>query len=203
MASMLAFLEPAQLPTDAIEVGRIGDAWGIKGWFKVIPYSASPEALFSSKRWFLLPPEPRAGVVAPRLGGLVKTPLFQGSQLLKIRLAKEHSDGVVAQADGVDDRSTAELLKSCRIMVARSSFPTAAQDEYYWVDLIGCEVFNREGVALGQVKDLMATGPQTVMVLERQAEGKATETLIPFVAAYVDSVNLEDKRITVDWLLDY
>jgi 16S rRNA processing protein RimM len=196
MATTLAFLEPAQLPPDAIEVGRIGDAWGIKGWFKVIPYSASPEALFSSKRWFLLPPELRAGVVA-------KEPLFQGTQKLKIRLAKEHSDGVVAQADGVDDRSTAELLKSCRIMIARSSFPTAAQDEYYWVDLMGCEVVNREGIALGQVKDLMATGPQTVIVVERQAEGKAIETLIPFVAAYVDNVSLEDKRITVDWQLDY
>jgi 16S rRNA processing protein RimM len=45
------------LPADAIEVGRIADAWGIKGWFKVLPHSASPEALFSSKRWYLQPSE--------------------------------------------------------------------------------------------------------------------------------------------------
>ena len=196
MAAMLAFLEPAELPPDAIEVGRIADAWGIKGWFKVIPYSASPEALFSSKRWFLLPPEKRAGVAA-------KEPLFNGTQQIKIRIAKEHSDGVVAQADGVDDRNTAELLKSCRIFIGRSSFPSAAKDEYYWVDLIGCAVVNREGVALGVVKDLMATGPQAVIVAEREVEGKAVETLIPFVDAYVDSVSLSDKRITVDWQLDY
>jgi 16S rRNA processing protein RimM len=196
MATMLAFLEPAELPSDAIEVGRIGDAWGIKGWFKIIPYSASPEALFSSKRWLLLPPEKRAGVVA-------KEPLFTDTQQIKIRSAKEHSDGIVAQADGVDDRNTAELLKSCRIFIARSSFPTAAKNEYYWVDLMGCEVLNREGIALGIVKDLMATGPQTVIVCEREVEGKAVETLIPFVDAYVDSVSLEDKRIKVDWQLDY
>ena len=196
MAAMLAFLEPAELPPDAIEVGRIADAWGIKGWFKVIPYSASPEALFSSKRWFLLPPEKRAGVVA-------KEPLFNGTQQIKIRIVKEHSDGVVAQADGVDDRNTAELLKSCRIFIGRSSFPSAAKDEYYWVDLIGCAVVNREGVALGVVKDLMATGPQAVIVAEREVEGKAVETLIPFVDAYVDSVSLSDKLITVDWQLDY
>jgi 16S rRNA processing protein RimM len=193
---MLIFLEPAQLPPDAIEVGRIGDAWGIKGWFKIIPYSASPEALFSSKSWILLPPEPRPGVVP-------KTPLFKTPQLIKIRIAKEHSDGVVAQADGVDDRNTAELLKSCRIFIARSSFPTAAKDEYYWVDLLGCEVMNREGISLGIVKDLMATGPQTVIVVERDVEGKPVETLIPFVDAYVDAVSLGDKRITVDWQLDY
>ena len=196
MAAMLAFLEPAELPPDAIEVGRIADAWGIKGWFKVIPYSASPEALFSSKRWFLLPPEKRAGVAA-------KEPLFNGTQQIKICITKEHSDGVVAQADGVDDRNTAELLKSCRIFIGRSSFPSAAKDEYYWVDLIGCAVVNREGVALGVVKDLMATGPQTVIVAEREVEGKAVETLIPFVDAYVDSVSLSDKHITVDWQLDY
>jgi len=43
---MLPTLEAAELPADAIEVGRIADAWGIKGWFKVLPHSAQPEALF-------------------------------------------------------------------------------------------------------------------------------------------------------------
>ncbi len=196
----LTFLEPAELPSDAIEVGRIGEAWGIKGWFKIIAYSASPEALFSCKSWVLLPPEPRAGGVA---GVVAKGQLFKAPQLIKIRTAKEHSDGMVAQADGVDDRNTAELLKSCRIFIARSSFPTAGKDEYYWVDLLGCEVVNREGVVIGNVKELIATGPQSVIVAERIMEGKAHETLIPFVDAHVDTVSLADKRITVDWQLDY
>ena len=193
---MQTFLEPTTLPPDAIEVGRIGEAWGIKGWFKIIAYSASPEALFSCKSWILLPPEPRAGVVR-------KEPLFKTPQLFKIRTAKEHSDGVVAQADGVDDRTTAELLKNCRIFIARSSFPTAKKDEFYWVDLMGCDVVNREGVVIGSVKDLISTGPNTVIVAEREVEGKAIETLIPFVDAYVDAVSLAERRITVDWQLDY
>ncbi len=196
MAASLAFLEPAELPVDAVEVGRIADAWGIKGWFKIIPHSASPEALFSSKRWYLLPPEPRAGVVAAQAA-------FQGAQLLRIRVAKEHADSLVAQADGLDDRSGAELLKNCRIFIARSAFPTAAHNEYYWVDLIGCEVVNREGVVMGVVKDLLSTGPQTVIVAQREQDGKAQETLIPFVGAYVDAVQLPERRILVDWQLDY
>jgi 16S rRNA processing protein RimM len=196
MAATLAFLEPAALPQDAIEVGRIGEAWGIKGWFKVIAYSASPEALFSSKHWYLLPPEPRAGVVA-------REPLFKAPQRLKILVAKDHSDTMVAQANGVDDRNTAELLKSCRIFIGRESFPKPANNEFYWVDLMGCEVVNREGIALGVVKDLISTGPQTVIVAERMGDGKALETLIPFVDAYVDTVSLEERKITVDWQLDY
>ncbi len=183
-------LEPAQLPADAVEVGRILDAWGIKGWFKVLPHSASPEALFSSKRWYLQPSEKGA-----------KT--FSGTVLLKVREAKDHSDSVVACAQDIDDRNAAEALKGARIFIPRSSFPSAGDDEYYWVDLIGLDVINREGVALGQVKDLLSTGPQTVLVVGYEEAGKPQERMIPFVSAYIDGVDLPAKRINVDWQADY
>ena len=95
---LLSGLEPAALPVDAIEVGRIADAWGIKGWFKVLPHSASPEALFSSKRWYLQPSERGA-----------KT--FSGTVLLRVREAKDHSDTIVACSEDIPDRSAAEALK--------------------------------------------------------------------------------------------
>ncbi len=205
---MLPQLESADMPADAIEVGRIADAWGIKGWFKVLPHSASPEALFSSKRWYLLPSDraaggsqsPTAKASASASGGTVKP------VLLKIKEAKDHSDSVVACSLDVADRNQAEALKGARIFVPRSSFPTAGTDEYYWVDLLGLDVVNREGVALGQVKDLMSTGPQTVLVLSQATEeaGKpAIERMIPFVTAFVDNVDLPGRKITVDWQLDY
>jgi 16S rRNA processing protein RimM len=188
--AMTLGLESAELPADAIEVGRIADAWGIKGWFKVLPYSASPEALFSSKRWFLQPAERGA-----------KT--FAGTVLLKIKEAKDHSDSVVATSVEVPDRNAAELLKGARIFVSRASFPTPETDEYYWVDLIGLEVVNREGVALGAVRELLHTGPQTVLVLAYAEDGKDKERMIPFVSAYIDNVDLAGRRITADWQPDY
>jgi 16S rRNA processing protein RimM len=196
------------MPADAIEVGRIADAWGIKGWFKVLPHSASPEALFSSKRWYLLPSDRAVGGAKPpaakstaAMSGAVAKPV-----LLKIKEAKDHADTVVACSLDVADRNQAEALKGARIFVPRSSFPTAGTDEYYWVDLLGLEVVNREGVALGQVKDLMSTGPQTVLVLSQASEDAdkpPTERMIPFVAAFVDNVDLPGRKITVDWQLDY
>jgi 16S rRNA processing protein RimM len=188
--AMTLGLESAELPADAIEVGRIADAWGIKGWFKVLPYSASPEALFSSKRWFLQPAERGA-----------KT--FSGTVLLKIKEAKDHSDSVVATSAEVPDRNTAELLKGARIFVSRASFPTPEADEYYWVDLIGLDVVNREGVALGAVRELLHTGPQTVLVLAYEEDGKSKERMIPFVSAYIDTVDLAARRITADWQSDF
>lgn len=183
-------LEPTQLPADAVEVGRIADAWGVKGWFKVLSHSSSPEALFSSKRWYLQPSERGAKA-------------FVGTVLLTIRQAKEHSDTMVAWAQGIDDRDAAEALRGARIFVPRSSFPSTTEDEYYWVDLIGLSVINREGVALGVVQELMSTGPQTVLVLGYEQDGKPQERMIPFVSAFVDKVDLPEKRITVDWQPDY
>jgi 16S rRNA processing protein RimM len=187
---MIAGLEAAELPADAIEVGRIADAWGVKGWFKVISFSAEPEALFSSKRWFLMPTERGQ-----------KT--FEGVVRLAIKEAKEHSDTVVACAHDVLDRTAAEALRGSRIFVARSSFPTASTDEYYWVDLIGLEVVNRADESMGTVRELLSTGPQTVLVMDYMQDGKLQERMIPFVSAFVDEVDLNAKRIRVDWQLDY
>ena len=189
-ATLPAEIEPAELPADAIEVGRIADAWGVKGWFKVLPHSADPQALFSSTRWYLQPSEkgPQA---------------FRGTVLLRVRETKEHADTLVARADAVEDRNTAELLKGARVFIPRSAFPTAGEDEFYWIDLIGLDVVNREGVHLGQVKELMSTGPQSVLVIVYEEGGKALERMIPFVAAYVDKVDQATRRIDVDWQTDY
>lgn len=187
---MLPGLEAAELPADAVEVGRILDAWGIKGWFKVFPYSADPEALFSAESWFLLPTEKG-----------VKT--FADVGKLNIKEVKIHSDTVVACAHGVEDRNAADSLRGARIFIARSRFPAAQKDEYYWVDLVGLEVINREGVCLGHVRELLSTGPQTVLVIDQVQDGKTVEIMIPFVAVYIDDVNLGERRILVDWQADY
>ena len=64
--------------------------------------------------------------------------------------------------------------------------PTAGDDEFYWVDLIGLDVVNRDGICLGQVEGLMDERPQTVLRVQRT---QSPERLIPFVAAHIDHVD--------------
>ncbi|MDP1998432.1 MAG: ribosome maturation factor RimM [Rhodoferax sp.] len=187
---MSSSLEVSELPADAVEVGRISDAWGVKGWFKVMPYSADSGALFSSKSWFLLPPEKGAK-------------LFSGVVKVKIAEAKTHSGLVVASIKDVGDRSAAEGLRGSRVFVSRSTFPSPGANEYYWVDLIGLDVVNRESVVLGQVKELLSTGAQTVLVIQYQQDRKPCERMIPFVSVYIDDVDLSKKCISVDWQPDF
>ncbi len=182
--------DSVDLPADAIEVGRIGDAWGVKGWFKVLAFSAQPEALYSSRQWFLQPPD--RGPVS-----------FDGTLLLRVREAKDHSGTVVANAHDVDDRDAALALRGARVFVRRASFPSTDAEEFYWVDLIGLDVVNREGESLGQVSELIQNAAQSVLVMQYMSGDKRLERMIPFVAAHVDAVDLEGRRITVDWQADY
>jgi 16S rRNA processing protein RimM len=188
----------ASLPDDAVELGRILDAWGVKGWVRIQPHSADTLALFESSVWFLLPPEARfaRGFSA-----------FSGEVSVRVAEIKAHSDGIVARVEGIDDRNGAEALRGVRIMLSRRAFPVAGDGEYYWVDLIGLDVVNREGVHLGVVRDLMPTGPNSVLVMEYTDTLDGIETtaerMVPFVAAYIDDVDLKGRRITADWQTDY
>ena len=220
-----AFDDEPSFPDDAIEVGRVIGPWGLKGWIRVQAYSADPKALFSSRRWFIRPPEtPSAALSARRRAAA--GPATVWPPLLRITHSKEQGDHVVAAAREIADRAAAEAMKGARIFIARSSFPTAGDGEYYWVDLIGLAVVNREGQALGTVVDLLDTGAHSVLRLRRpepavELEGAEAadsagsaepakpapadpgERLIPFVAAYVDDVDFARRLITVDWGLDY
>ena len=187
----------AAWPEDAVEVGRIVDAWGLKGWVKVQPFSTDPQVLFSSRRWFLKPSEKTS--LIPSV-----TPASSFPSTLKITQIKEHGEVVVALAHEVSDRNAAEAWRGARVFIGRSTFPKAGKDEFYWLDLIGLEVVNRQGEPLGGVVGLIDTGPHSVLrVAPAGSTNIEAERLIPFVAAYVDAVSIEQRLITVDWGLDY
>jgi 16S rRNA processing protein RimM len=194
-----AHFKVSPMPGDAIELGRIQEAFGIKGWVRIHPHSADTDALFAAKEWHLQPPEPKFARGFSAFTGVVSVVVGE---------IKAHADGIVARIDGLDDRNGAEALKGVRISVPRSAFPATPDGEYYWVDLIGLRVVNRDGVEMGVVRDLMPTGPNSVLVLEYTEttdEGKeqTAERMIPFVDAYVDKVDKPARLITVDWGLDY
>ncbi|WP_454736956.1 ribosome maturation factor RimM [Cupriavidus necator] len=190
----LLYADP--LPEDLVEVGYVGAAYGIRGWIKVEPHADDASALLHARRWWLLVP-PQAGLVA--VDAARAQPLC-----VKIAQSREHSGTVVAQATGVADRNLAEALKGRRVWIRRVDFPAPEEDEFYWVDLIGCTVSNEQGELLGEVSGLIDNGAhQILQVAFVQPDGKAGERLIPFVGAFLRSVDTAGKRIVVDWGLDY
>jgi 16S rRNA processing protein RimM len=175
-----------QIPDDLTQVGYVSGAYGVTGSIRVTPFSTDADALLNVKTWWLDKP---------------------GLHSVSVRTAKIHGGDVVAQLVGVVGRDASEALKGAAVSVPRSQFPELQADEFYWSDLIGLEVVNLQGEALGQVADLMHNGAQSILrispVAESGSETLAPERLIPFVDQFVKTVDLAAKTITVDWGLDY
>ncbi len=178
-----------KIPEDLVLVGYISGAYGLNGWVRVRPYSADADALLNAKTWWLDKPE------------------FRDVAMMQ---SKIHSGDVVAQLMGVAGRDAAEALKGAAIQIPRSHFPALSDNEFYWVDLIGLEVENLQGVHLGQVSDMMDNGAHPILrvaVPQATDAGEdvkaAPELLIPFVEQFVITVDRTAKKITVDWGLDY
>ncbi|MDE4917065.1 16S rRNA processing protein RimM [Cupriavidus metallidurans] len=191
-----ALLFTDTLPDDLVEVGYVGAAYGIRGWIKVQPHADDASALLHARRWWLLRAPPAGVVSAPAQSAEAVS--------IKISQSREHSGTVVAQPAGVSDRSVAEMLKGRRVWVRRADFPAAEEGEFYWVDLIGCAVVNEQGEALGEVTGLIDNGAhQILQVAYELPDGKAAERLIPFVDAFLRTVDTPARRIVVDWGLDY
>ncbi len=203
-----AFLDAAP-PDDLVEVGRVAAAHGVRGWLKIQPYSPQADALLNAPTWWLKAPDPTLGTGAPlRPRGLnVRACRRQAGQFL------------AAQADGITDRDAAEALRGYTVWVPRTAFPSAGDDEYYWIDLIGCD-FHGMGDGgprrLGRVEQVLDNGAHAVLQVALEApdadgvfqplsdaRGRPRHVLVPFVAAHVQHVDIRARRIDSDWPADF
>lgn len=167
-----------------IVLGRIVAPYGIKGWLKINPFGDDPLAWREMPRWWIC-----ADSEAP-------AEAWRPMTLAGCRL---QGRALVAGFAEVPDRTAAEALAGCYIGAPREALPETGKDEYYWADLIGLRVANREGVELGMVSGLLSTGAHDVL----QVQDGDEECLIPFVAAYVDEVDRQAGLIRVDWQKDW
>lgn len=172
------------IPDDLFLVGHVLDAWGVRGWVKVAPDAPEAAALLKSKTWWL------------------SRPGFEDAAPFTVRLARRHGSALVALFEGLDDRSGAEALRGRQISVRRAEFPPADDGEFYWADLIGCQVRTPEGVDLGGVTGLMESAAHAILrvqIPQPSPDAKPRERLIPFVDAYIVSVDLPTKTIVASW----
>ena len=106
---------------------------------------------------------------------------------------------VLAKLAGIESRDEAAEYIGNKIYIWPEQLPELGEDEYYWSDLIGMEVESIQAEALGRVDDMLETGANDVMVIKGERE-----RLIPFVIDdIVREVDLDRRRIVVDWRPDY
>lgn len=157
-----------------VVVGRLGAAYGIKGWLHITSFTDPPDNIFTYKNLKLLR---RTGKVA-----------------LQLVVHKTHGKSYIVKLNGIDDRETAMQYKGLKITVDRADLPETQADEYYWSDLIGLEVITSEGISLGIIDHLFETGSNDVIV----TRGKK-QHMIPYLDHVVQEIDLDKQTMVVDW----
>ncbi len=170
---------------DIIVMGRVIGPHGIKGWLNVKVFTETPDSLLDYSTWWL------------------KTPA--GWQECKVAEAEWRNTGLVARFEGHGDRTAVETLKGFEVGVPRTALPPLEEGEYYWADLIGLQVINTRSEPLGTIAGLTQTGANDVLVVhdKKDASSENVERLIPYIESVVVSVDLANRRLVVDWDLDY
>ena len=162
-----------------IVVGEISAPFGIKGWVKVFSFTDPIGNILQYQPWLIRRNE--------------------GWKSVTVEDGRNHGKCVVAHIEGVDDRDGAEQMKGYEIAVQREQIPEAQAGEYYWIDLIGLQVINQQGIVLGVVDHLLETGANDVLVIKGDRE-----RLVPFVLEeFIKDVDLKSKKIHVDWDADF
>jgi len=153
-------------------MGRVAGSYGVRGWIRVEQAEAGLEAC---GKWWI------------------------GGTEYPVEETKPHSGALLARLAGIESREAARRLKGSTVLVRREALPKPEAGHYYLADLVGLEVVNENGEALGRVNRFYASGSQDVM--ELAANGKLR--LLPWVPSVVKKVDLLEKRIEVEWGADW
>jgi 16S rRNA processing protein RimM len=157
-----------------VVMARIVSAHGIQGWVKLRTFTEDPEGLDAFSEW------------------VVKTPA--GWRYMTLEEFAVRPNGTMAKLGGCEDRTSAEKLRGADVAIPREALSDVDAGMHYRVDLLGLEVVDAAGKVLGKVDSFFETGDSSVMVVKG-----GRERLIPFVPVFVKAVDVEARRITVDW----
>jgi len=103
---------------------------------------------------------------------------------------------IFLELKGISDVDKARALVGCKLLLPRELLEVLPENEYYWQDVIGLDVYTIEGRHLGRVESIFPTGSNDVYV----CRGSGGELLIPSIADVIVRIDLENSRIIVKLL---
>ena len=163
-------------------LGRVLGAHGLRGQLRVRYFGDGPENILGAPRLVLAKPE--RGIEDP------------AADEFEIESGAPGRPGEVRLAlRGIRDREAADGLKGWLVTGAREHLSPLPEGEFYWYELIGCQVQAAGGRAIGAVKEIWETGAHDVLVVEGE-DGR--RCLIPTARALMREVDVEAGRIVVE-----
>ena len=158
-----------------VEIGVITSAQGLKGEVKVKSYAEDPSRF------------KKISEIALKLKGRVTDH--------KIESARISGGMVVIKLEGVDDRDSAERLRSAEIFMDSGDLEPLPEGQHYIRDLIGLTIKDADsGETLGKLKDVLTDRPQDLYVV---TGANGNEFMIPAVPEFVREISEDEGTISV------
>jgi len=167
-----------KLDSSRVVLGVVGTHHGVKGGLKIHSHTRPAEQIFDYPVWQV----GRAGDCN-----------WKTVEVCTFRQSGKH---LVAHLQGYPDREAAMQWIGCQIAVDRASLETLQDGEFYWMDLIGLRVVNRQNVILGELTAMLETGANDVAVV---TDGDSVERLLPWIPQVISKVDLQAGLLTVNW----
>jgi 16S rRNA processing protein RimM len=170
----------AELGPDEVVVARVGRPHGVRGEVSVELRTDEPERRFAD-----------GAVLDVRHAG----PLPAGvPPQLTVTGSRSHQDRLLLTFAEVGDRTVAESLRGVLLVTDVAGEKPEDPEEFYDHQLVGLSVVTTTGDEAGTVADVLHSGGQDLLVVDR---GDGSEALVPFVSALVPEVDLTARRVVV------
>ena len=164
-----------------ILIAKVGAPYSLQGKLKLHLLSSSIEKALSYGDWYIQ--EYRSNIWK----------VLEEQRIIQL------GNKLFIQLNGICTKESASCFTNSLIGVPRDALPSLGNDEFYWDDLIGLDVFNENGDFFGKVKHVIETGSHDVLLCELHKR----EYLIPFVSTYVMKVDFGKNRIITSWHFSY
>lgn len=159
---------------DLICVGSISGAFGVRGDVRLKSYTSVPEDIAAY--------------------GPVVTQ--DGAMEFDITLIGRAKNALTAQVSGITTKEQADALRGVKLFVPRARLPAPEEDEFYYSELEGLEVYDTGGALLGRVKTVMNHGAGDI--LEIHGGSLKSSVLMPFTKEAVPTVDIKEGRLIAD-----
>jgi 16S rRNA processing protein RimM len=157
-------------------VGKIVNTHGIRGELKIVPQTDFPELRFGKGSRLVI--ETAAGERIP----------------VQVEASRTHKNTVLVKFKEFSDINQCEKYKGAMLKVEEQYLADLEDDEYYYHEIIGCDVVTEEGQELGKITEILSPGANDVWVVKPP---KGKELLLPFIDDVVLDVDVNGKKVLV------
>tara|TARA_B100000029_G_scaffold187970_1_gene185465 strand:- start:326 stop:823 length:498 start_codon:yes stop_codon:yes gene_type:complete len=92
------------------------------------------------------------------------------------------------------DRNKIEKYKNCEFYICKNDLPKLLNEENYFVDFIGCTLFDQNNEKIGLVKDIIPIKNNDVLIFD----GAKGEKMIPFAKNLILFFDKDKKKLIMD-----